>query len=70
MENVEEELKLRIMDLEAELGAANTEIERLRFQSSQAQSDPNLNRDNEVYVLDRRATLSESKNRGEFELRI
>lgn len=62
--NSEEELKLRIMDLEAELRAASSEIDRLKAQAEQAQVEPSLGRDNEVYALDRRATLSESKNRG------
>lgn len=64
MDTSDEELKLRILDLEVELRAANNEIDRLKVQVEQAQPEPSLGRDNEVYALDRRATLSENKNKG------
>ena len=57
----EDEYRQRIMELESELMAANSEIDSLREQLDA----PDRTKENEMYSLDRRATLSETKNKGE-----
>mmetsp|Transcript_87232 Transcript_87232/g.168997 ORF Transcript_87232/g.168997 Transcript_87232/m.168997 type:complete len:260 (+) Transcript_87232:58-837(+) len=56
---VEDELRLRIIELESELAAAHEEVDRLRDQAAA----PSQEKENEIYALDRRATLSETKNK-------
>ena len=54
------------MELESELLAANSEIDSLRDQLDH----PDRTKENELYSLDRRATLSETKNKGEMPLAL
>ena len=55
---------MRIIELESELAAAHEEVDRLRDQAAA----PSQEKENEIYALDRRATLSETKNKGANEI--
>jgi|AntAceMinimDraft_1070359.scaffolds.fasta_scaffold79925_1 uncharacterized small protein (DUF1192 family) len=56
----DEDLRMRVMELEDQLAAAQEEIDRLR----EDLEHPDRTRENEIYSLDRRAVLSETKNKG------
>jgi hypothetical protein len=60
---MDDDLRARVMELESELMAANSEIDSLREQLDH----PDRTKENELYSLDRRATLSETKNKGEHQ---
>lgn len=55
----DEDLRMRVMELEDQLAAAQEEIDRLR----EDLEHPDRTRENEIYSLDRRAQLSETKNK-------
>jgi len=56
----DEDLRLRVVELEDQLAAAQEEIDHLRDDLEH----PDRTRENEIYSLDRRAQLSETKNKG------
>ncbi len=61
MSAMEDDLRQRIIELEAQLLTAHEDIESMR---AQIERDPRPEKENELYVLDRRVTLSEAKNKG------
>ena len=61
MSALEEALQSRVSELETEVDSCHAEIERLRAELERGQGT----RENEIYAIDRRATISEAKNKGE-----
>lgn len=65
--STEDDLRQRIMELESQLQAAHEDIDSLRLQLERS---PRQEKENELYTLDRRVTISETKNKGKIECTV